>query len=101
MPHHRMSQKKLLWITRSVVVAFTGKVPHLEAPAPYKEHLYGGYGFKLLGLLGILGPSGLGALFVIHADIFIHAELVILLSAHDARRASLGQGSGRDEESQY
>ena len=23
MPHHRMSQKKLLWITRSVVVAFT------------------------------------------------------------------------------
>jgi Na+/proline symporter len=26
MPHHRMSQKKLLWITRSVVVAFTGLV---------------------------------------------------------------------------
>ena len=26
MPHHRMSQKKLLWITRSVIVAFTGLV---------------------------------------------------------------------------
>jgi Na+/proline symporter len=26
MPHHRMSQKKLLWITRSVVVVFTGLV---------------------------------------------------------------------------
>ncbi|MCD6705645.1 MAG: sodium:solute symporter family protein [Thiobacillus sp.] len=26
MPHHRMSQKKLLWITRAVVVAFTGLV---------------------------------------------------------------------------
>ena len=23
MPHHRMSQKKLLWITRSVVIAFS------------------------------------------------------------------------------
>ncbi len=26
MPHHRMSQKKLLWITRTVVVAFSGLV---------------------------------------------------------------------------
>jgi Na+/proline symporter len=26
MPHHRMSQYKLLWVTRSVVVAFTGLV---------------------------------------------------------------------------